>query len=324
MSLTRAAGYPDYGPRNTGASRYIPEIWAGKLIEKFYKATVFADISNTDYQGEIKSQGDTVILRQIGNVTINDYAIGQKLNYERLESTSIELKIDKGKYFAFTCDDVTAYQADIKIMNEWSKDAAEQMKITIDAQLLKELTYGPTATAGTFPGHASNTGATAGVISSSFNLGTLGVAGAGTSIQITKTNVLEYIIDCGTVLDEQNIPESNRWMVIPSWMANMIKKSDLKDASLTGEASTLSNGRIGKIDRFTLYLSNNLYSQSDGTFTAYCIPFGINLGMAFAAQITKMETLRAESTFGDLVRGLNVYGHKVIKPEAIGLIYAHK
>lgn len=318
MALTRVAGFPDY--TNSGASRYIPEIWSGKLIEKFYKATVFADISNTDYQGEIKGQGDTVIIRQIGNVTINDYQIGQKLNYERLESTALELKIDKGKYFAFTCDDVIAYQSDIKIMNEWSKDAAEQMKIAIDSLLLQELCYGTGSGAGTFPGHASNTGSTAGVVSGGFNLGVLG----SSAVQITKTNVLEYIIDCGTVLDEQNCPESNRWMVIPSWMANMIKKSDLKDASLTGEASTLQNGRIGKIDRFTLYLSNNLYSVTDGTRLGYCVPFGINMGMAFAAQITKMESLRAESTFGDLVRGLNVYGHKVIKPEALGLLYAYK
>jgi hypothetical protein len=78
------------------------------------------------------------------------------------------------------------------------------------------------------------------------------------------------------------------------------------------------------IDRFTLYLSNNLYSATDGSFTAYYCLFGTNAAITFASQMTKMETLRAESTFGDLVRGLNVYGFKIIKPEALGLLYCRK
>ena len=250
-------------------------------------------------------------------MTISDYQKGQKLSYERPESPSLELLIDKGKYFAFVCDDVDKYQADIRLLENWSQDAAEQMKITIDYQLLTQVTYG---TAGTFPGSSSNAGATAGVISGGYNMGA-----SGSPVQITKSNVLDYIIDAMTILDEQNVPESGRWMVIPSWMANQIKKSDLKDASMTGDGtSVLRNGRIGMIDRATLYLSNNLYSAADGAFTGYYIPFGTNHAISFASQMTKMETLRAESTFGDLVRGLNVYGFKVIKPEALGLLYARK
>lgn len=278
---------------------------------------MFAAISNTNYEGEIKGMGDKVYIRTIGNVAINDYQKGQKLNYETIESPDVELLIDKGKYFAFTLDDVDKYQSNIRLMDEWSTDAAEQMKIVIDAQVLQSVTYG---TSGTFPGSADNTNTTAGVVSGSYNLGV-----ATAPVQITKTNVIEYIVDCGSVLDEQNVPESGRWMVIPSWMANLILKSDLKDASLTGESTTiLRNGRIGVIDRFTLYLSNNLYSATDGSFTGYYVPFGTNHAITFAAQITKMETLRAESTFGDLVRGLNVYGYKVIKPEALGLLYCRK
>jgi hypothetical protein len=286
---------------------------AGKLQIKFYKATVLTAISNTDYEGDIKDSGDTVIIRTIPTLTINDYVKGQKLSYERPESTPLELLIDKGKYFSFVCDDIDKKQADIRLMNIWSDDAAEQMKITVDAQVLQGATYG---TAGTFPGAATNAGLTAGAISSSFNMGT-----AAAPVQITKANILEYIIDAMTILDEQNVPESGRWMVIPSWMANLIKKSDLKDASLTGDAtSVLRNGRIGIIDRATLYLSNNLYSASSN----YWIPFGTTHGITFASQMVKMESLRAESTFGDLVRGLNVYGYKVIKPEALGLIVAKK
>ncbi len=268
------------------------------------------------YQGEIKNQGDTVYIRQIGDVTINDYTKGQKLTYERLESTDVELLIDKAKYFAFTCDDIDAYQSDIKLMNEWSSDAAEQMKITIDGAVLTAMTTDSNL-------HTSNKGASAGLISTSFNLGA-----SGAPAQITKANVIEYILDAGTVLDEQNVPEEGRWMVIPSWMANLIKKSDLKDASLVGETpSLLRNGRIGMIDRFTLYLSNNLYSAADATLTSvtcYYVPFGVKQAFTFASQITKMESLRAETTFGDLVRGLQVYGYKLVNNKAIGLLYARK
>jgi hypothetical protein len=164
------------------------------------------------YEGEIKDQGDTVIIRNSGSTTISDYQKGQKLNYERIESTAIELLIDKGKYFAFVCDDIDAYQSDIKLMNEWSKDASMQMKIAIDSALLTAMSSGM---------DAHNTGIACGAISDSFNLGV-----SGAPVQVTKANVLEYIVDCGTVLDEQNVPEDERWMVIPSWFANCLKKSD--------------------------------------------------------------------------------------------------
>ncbi len=289
------------------------EIWAGKILEKFYLSTVWASISNTNYEGLIKDQGDTVIIRKTPTLTITDYQKGQKLNYERPESTAVELLIDKGKYFAFTCDDIDAYQSDLKLMNIFSDDAAEQMKIAIDADVLD------TISAGTL--HSSNYGATAGHISSSYNLGA-----SGAPVQITKANVLEYIVDCGSILDEENVPEQGRWMVIPSWFANLLSKSDLKDASMMGEnQSILRNGRMGILDRFTIYRSNNLYSVTDSTgYTAYYVLFGTNAAITFASQMTKMETLRAESTFGDLVRGLNVYGFKLVQAEALGLLYCRK
>jgi hypothetical protein len=216
--------------------------------------------------------------------------------------------------FGFTCDDIDAYQSDIKLMNTFSADAAEQMKIAIDSDVLDTLGANYLTDV-----PAANRGATAGAVSSSYNLG---VVATPAPVQITKANVLEYIVDCGSVLDEQNVPETGRWLIIPSWFANLIKKSDLKDASMTGEgAAVIRNGRIGILDRFTLYQSNNLYT--DNTHNYHCL-FGTNAAITFAAQMTKMETLRAESTFGDLVRGLNVYGFKVVKPEALGLLYCEK
>jgi hypothetical protein len=118
----------------------------------------------------------------------------------------------------------------------------------------------------------------------------------------------------GTVLDEANVPESNRFVVIPAKMAGFIKKSDLKDASLTGDAqSVLRNGRLGMIDRFTIYMSHNLPVTS-GKFD---ILAGHKMGFTFASQMTEMETIRSESTFGNIIRGLQVYGYQTVKPEAL-------
>src|SRR5215475_6060588 len=115
---------------------FIPEIWSGKLIEKFYAATVLAAISNTDYEGEIKSKGDTVKIRTKPTVTIKDYRADGLLELERPKGSVLDLLIDKGKYFNTILDDVMEVQSDLNNMSMWSDDAAEQMKIKIDTDVL--------------------------------------------------------------------------------------------------------------------------------------------------------------------------------------------
>ena len=300
MAYPVAPGRPDY------SGNFIPEIWSGKLIENFYDTTVLAAISNTDYEGEIRRMGDTVNIRTQPNITIRDYVKGQNLTVENPDSPKLQLVIDKGDYFACVEDDVDRIQSDVKLMDMWSKDASEQMKIKIDQRVLTDLLPDIAA---------ANKGGTAGQQSAAFNLGTT-VA----PLTVTKdgagatTPVVDLIVDIGTVLDEANVPESDRFLVIPARMAGLIKKSELKDASLSGDGvSPVRNGRLGMIDRFTLYVSHNLNVSSGKT----SIIAGHKMGFTFASQMTEMDTLRAESTFGNIVRGLQVYGYKVVKPEAL-------
>jgi hypothetical protein len=294
MAFPVTAGRPNY------SGNFIPEIWSGKLIENFYDATVLAAISNTNYEGEIRKMGDTVNIRTTPEITIKTYVKGQTLSVENPDKPKIQLVIDKGEYFACIEDDVDKVQTDVNLMDTWSKDASERMKIKIDQRVLTDI----------LPNISSlNKGATAGRITGNINLGT-----TGAPVAITKANVLDYIVDMGTVLDEANCPESDRFLIIPAKMAGFIKKSDLKDASLTGDSiSVLRNGRLGMIDRFTLYMSHNL-SVTSGKFS---IISGHKMGFTFASQMTEMESLRAESTFGNVIRGLQVYGYQVVKPEAL-------
>lgn len=309
---------PNPSPAYSGT--FIPEIWSGKLIEKFYAASVFGAIANTDYEGEIANQGDKVIIRTRPTISIQDYEANMDLDIQRPGSNVIELLIDKGKYFNLALDDVMKIQSDIDQMNIWSEDASEQMKIAVDTDVLTYL-------ATTNDIAAANRGNTAGAITSSVRLGVAGAptfiskvdisTGTGASAG-TARGVVDYLVDLGQVLDESNIPETGRWVVIPAWMAAMIKKSDLKDASLAGDGtSILRNGRLGMIDRFTLYLSNLL--PASGTYgVEFPIYFGVNAALTFAAQFTKMETLRSERSFSNLLRGLQVYGFRVVNGVAMG------
>jgi hypothetical protein len=303
--------YPTVSDSVSYSGTFIPEIWSKKLIQKFYDATVLAAISNTDYEGEIRNQGDKVIIRTIPSLSINDYSSGQTLVNQLPESTTVELLIDKGKYWSAVLDDVQNVQSDIELMNMWAQDASEQMKIAIDTDVLGSIVPDFSA---------DNVGATAGRISNNINLGV-----TGAPLALTRENIVDTIVDMGQVLDEQNRPETGRFLVMPFWATALLKKSDLKDASLTGDSvSPMRNGRIGMIDRFTIYQSNNLPAVTDGGKNCFSIMGGVKNGLTFASQLTKTESLRAESTFGNIMRGLQVYGFKVVDPLSLTAAYAYK
>jgi len=302
MAFPVAAGAAAY------SGNFIPELWSAKLIQNFYDASVLTAISNTDYEGEIKRYGDTVNIRTTPDITIHPYTKGMTLTVERPDKPKLQLLIDKGIYFNCIEDDVDKVQSDIDLLGTWSRDASEKMKLAVDADVLT----------GMLPDvSALNRGSTAGRISGNIDLGV-----TGTPRIIAKTDVLDAIVDVGTVLDEANCPDTDRFMVVPAWMAGMIKKSDLKDASIAGDGmSILRNGRLGMIDRFTLYVSHNLNNVLDGGNHCFSVIAGTKMGLTFAAQMVETKSLEAESTFGTIIRGLQVYGYKVVKPEALAVGY---
>jgi len=306
------AGATTPSPAYSGT--FIPEIWSGKLVEKFYASTVLAAISNTDYEGEIKNQGDKVNIRTKPTITINDYRADGGLNLERPTASTTTLLIDQGKYFNTILDDVMEVQSDLNMMSIWADDAGEQMKIKIDTAVLLGMVNGATAT--------YNRGLTAGRVSAAINLGVTGtpLTVVARSPAAGQVEIIDLLLRLGQTLDEQNIPETGRWVVLPTWAATMVKMSELRQVYLSGDAmSILRNGRLGMIDRFTIYGSNLLPAGVAGGLSAgeNVIYAGHAHGLTFASQVSKVETLRSEFTFGQILRGLQVYGYKVIDGSAI-------
>ena len=295
------------------AAGFIPEIWSGKLIEKFYAATVLAAISNTDYEGEIKSYGDRVKIRTKPTLIINNYLVNGDLALQRPAGSSVELTIDQGKYFAAIIDDVIEKQSDINNMSLWSDDASEQMKIVVDTDVLTFLLN---------QAAAGNRGLTAGVISNNINLGVTGtpVATVGRNPSTGQVEIIDIILRIGQALDEQNIPETGRWIVMPTWATFQIKRSELREVFVSGDSvSILRNGKFGQIDRFTIYASNLLPNGvAAGLAAGEWVIFGGHAhGLTFASQLTNVETIRSERTFGQILRGLQVYGRAVLDNKAI-------
>ena len=309
---------------STGTTGYIPEIWSGKLIERWYNASVIAAITSTDYEGEIKNMGDNVIIRTEPSIQVSDYKIGQALTYEVPGSAQVELAIDTAKVWAFTIDDVDATQSDLKLMSIFANNASEQLKVEVDSAVLTKMV--DTAQA------VTNRGKVAGAVSGNLDLGAHAVNNdliklysndvdftAGTGL----AEVTDFILSMGQALDEQNAPETGRWLVIPAWMVAMLKGSILREANTMGDGvSVLRNGKVGSIDRFTIYSSNQLPTVTEATSldVGTVIYAGVPSSCAFASQIVKNETLPNPDSFGELMRGLQVFGYKTVKPE--GLIQA--
>lgn len=299
------ASHPDY------SGNIIPTLWSRKLLERFYDASVVPAISTTDYLGEIKSQGDKVIINQVPDITITAYKMGDPLTHQRPAQTTLELTIDQGNYWDFIMDDVADAQSMFNMTAPWSENASEKLKIAVDTEVLA---YVRTRA------DAANKGPTAGRLSQNIDLGT-----GGTPLTVTKDNVIDKIIDMGQVLDEQNIPETGRKLVIPVWMSALLKKSDLRNASITGDSqSVFRNGRLGEIDRFELFSSNLLPTAVEGTANATYFYALHPMAITFASQLAKTETIRSESTFGTIMRGLQVYGRGVVQPTALVTGYAVK
>jgi hypothetical protein len=273
-----------------------PEIWSGILLSRLNDRLVFGNVVNRDYEGEISNFGDVVKINEIGPVTINTYnsTSTDALTVQSLSDAQKQLRIDQAKYFAFWVDDVDSAQIKPKVMDAGNQEAAWGMANNIDeyiAALYTEaaLTVGGSAAAG---------------------------------VDVTSTNTLKYLSIAQQVLDENNVPEVGRWAVVPPWFAQkMVLAQIIHD---TNNSRALASGMIGQgIFGFDVYVSNNVTNGTPAADLA-AILFGYRGSISLAVQVLTTETVRPalDGGFKTLVKGLVVYGAKVVRPNTLGVLHA--
>jgi hypothetical protein len=337
------AGHPDYG--TGGSSQYIPAVYSALMVKKFYPQTLFGQISNTDYEGDIKEMGDTVYIRTRPTIETFRYKKGMVLPVQNPESPYVDLKIDQGEGFSFALDRVDEFQSDINLMNEWGDDAAAQMKQVLDRNMLTSIAAGGAIAGGkagttvsgydaaanaSFSGYTIANGAivaggetvkgttiTAGTTAGS----TLGLSDAAVSAA-TSANIIKQILFYGRLLDENNAPQEDRFVILPFWAMQALKDvgSQFAQVYATGQdKSPLLSGTVPGIDRFTVYGSNNLPGTTQAVTDPSAIIFGCKYATTFATQITESRIIDNPFAFGKMMQGLQVYGMNIIKSSLIGV-----
>ncbi|TDD25048.1 P22 coat protein - protein 5 domain protein [Actinomadura sp. KC06] len=269
--------------------RFRPEFWSALLLTSLKKSHVYAALCNRNYEGEIRAAGDTVRITSISRPTINTYARNTDISYEELTDAQRTLVVDQEKYWAFTLDDVDAAQARADVVPEAMSESAYGLRDVAD-QFVASLYTGV---------QAANA------------LGTRIVDAAG--------EAYDTLVDLGVKLDEANVPAEGRWAVIPPWFHGLMQKDErFTDLSASGDR-TLHNGLIGEAAGFRLHKSNN---TPNPTADHRVVMAGVPQAITFAEQILKTEALRSEVRFADRVRGLHVYGAKLLRPDALATVVA--
>lgn len=276
---------------------FIPEIWSDQILDNLDKIAVYVNRCNRDYEGEIKSFGDTVRINEIGDITIRDYTKNSTSNLTIQELTDAQqiLTIDRSRYFAFKVDDVDKVQTKPKLMDKAITRASYNMKDDVDSFVAQRLSSG-----GFFTGtNSTQLGSTV------------------TALSVTSTLVITAIAWASRIHDQNNVPTDGRWVVVsPSIHHQMVTAEIVQDTN-NSKYLEMGPGAVGNFYGYDIYVSNNCYLGSATSSQYHCI-FGHSMGVTFAEQLAEVEAFRlTDQGFGDAVKGLNLYGVKITRPEAI-------
>jgi len=307
MAVGRAAGYD-----NLVNDAFLPAIYSQKVLKYFRRSSVVEAITNTDYAGEIENFGDSVKIIKEPTITVSAYTRGSTVSAQDLTDTEITLTVDQGNYFAFKVDDIEERQSHLNWEALATSSGAYALKKQYDYNVLSNINSNAST-------DTTNLGAASSAISCN-----------------TGDECANLISTAARLLDEADVPEDGRWCVAPPQFYEILRQasSKLMDASVTGEnMSALMNGAVTarQVHGFTLYQSNAIAvgstgSDSTGTFGPSStsgetnVLFGHMSAVATASHIAKTEVIRDPDSFADIVRGLHVFGRKVLRPSGSGYI----
>jgi hypothetical protein len=278
---------------------FIPTVWAARLIVALNNSLVYGqtNVSNRDYEGEIRQAGNTVKIASIGDVEVNDYTRNSAIGDPQILSDEEQtLSIDQSKYFNFYVDSVDRAQQNVNVLDEAMRQAARKLHRVADAYIAGLMEEG---------------------ISTFNSIGT-----TGAPVVPTKEDAYEYLVDLGVLPDESNTPIDGRFVVVPAWFHGMLLKDDrfVRSGTVRGDFR-LANGEVGEAAGFRILKSNNVPNT---TGSKYKIIAGHSVATTYVEQILDMQTYKPEKRFGDAVKGLHVYGAKVVRPENLACLVADK
>lgn len=282
---------------------FKPEIWSKVILAALQKNLVFGGpgIVNSDYEGEISGPGNVVHITQFGDPQISQYTPNSTLTYQALNDAGLDLNIDQAFSFSFSVDDVDRRQAAGDMQSYLEERASYKLADTADQYI-----------AGLYTGVA-----TANQVGSSGSP----VAPALYSSSTPADFYQKVLLPLKVQLSQANIPMQGRYVVVPPWAEGLLEQTQafIAITDMQGQPSDVfRNGMIGRAAGFDIYVSNNAVNYSGSN---WIIQAGHPMALTYAEQIVQTEALRLQSTFADGVRGLHVFGAKLVRPDAIGVAY---
>lgn len=279
-------------------TNFIPQVWSARLLDHLDKNHVYANLVNRYYEGDITDFGDTVKINQLGAVTIGDYTKDTDMGaVQTLSGAQVLLSIDQAKYFNFQIDDIDKAQTNPKLMDAAMQRAAYGLADATDSYIASLHTAVPA-------GNKIGDDSTAKVFD-----GTNG------------KKPYDFLVDAATLLDEANVPPTDRFVVVPPWVRGLLRKDDRFVSGSDLAHDTLKTGYIGMVAGMEVYVSNNVPNTGGAK---YKIIASHPMAITYAEQIVSTEAYRPESRFADAMKGLHVYGAKACNPNALVVITASK
>lgn len=277
-----------------GIENFNPSVWSAKLFVRLRKALVFASLVNNDYEGEITGMGDSVRINEIGSITISDYTKYNSISWQKLTGAQKILTIDQARTFSFVIDDIDTARQNPKVMNAAMDEAAYAVADEIDKYIAGLWT------------DAGITNAT--------NLGTPSAAKS-----VSAGNVIQTITYMGRYMSENNVPEGNRYLVVKPWVHQKLLLAEVGGIGASAvpkvfDDGALTSGYVGDALGFRVILSNNLVNDANGATAVMAFN---RSAISYAGQISKIQAVNREDYFDAGVKGLYVFGAKVVRPEAL-------
>jgi hypothetical protein len=278
---------------------FIPTVWASRLLVALEKALVYGqtNVCSREYEGQIREAGNTVKIASIGDVAIGDYVKDTDIaDPAALTDTEQTLLIDQAKYFNFYVDSVDRAQQNVNVLDEAMRRSAWALREKADSFV-------------------------AGVMETAVEAGNK-IGSVSTPKVPTKDDAYEYLVDLGVLLDESNVPIDGRFVIVPAWYHGLLLKDErFVKAGTTRSDAALANGEVGEAAGFRILKSNNVPNLAAAK---YKIIAGHAVATSYVDQIVDLHTYKPEKRFGDAVKGLHVYGAKVVRPEALAMLIANK